>query len=117
MKTFCLAFALTVIVAALLADVNADFAGQVPVLPPGFVVPPPGGLGHSCSAYAKCGKGMCCLRSSSGVSSKCKRLGQHGEVCSVAPTKGDIYVGGCPCEPGLRCRNFGRNRHICVQEK
>uniref|UniRef100_A0A0K8RID2 Putative ixodegrin protein n=1 Tax=Ixodes ricinus TaxID=34613 RepID=A0A0K8RID2_IXORI len=121
MKTFCLAFVLTAIVAALLADVTAQFVGQVPVLPPGVVAPPPGDLCDSCNAYAKCKNGTCCVRPRSisgfGVSSICKPLGQHGEECSVAPTKGDIYVGHCPCKPGLKCRTFKPNIKICVREK
>uniref|UniRef100_V5H4B8 Putative avitoxin-var2 n=1 Tax=Ixodes ricinus TaxID=34613 RepID=V5H4B8_IXORI len=118
MKTFCLALALTVIMAALLADVTAGFEGQVPVLPPGVAAPPPGGVGHSCNAYAKCKKGMCCLRSQLrspfGVSNTCKPLGKRGEECSESSTKGDIYHGHCPCSSGLRCQYVKPNKHICV---
>uniref|UniRef100_A0A0K8RIE2 Putative ixodegrin protein n=1 Tax=Ixodes ricinus TaxID=34613 RepID=A0A0K8RIE2_IXORI len=121
MKTFCLALALTVIVAALVADGTANFEGQVPVLPPGGVALPPGNLGDYCNAYAKCKKGMCCLRSQSrspfGASNTCKPLGKRGEECSESPTKGDIYQGHCPCSPGLRCRRFSQMTQICVSGK
>uniref|UniRef100_A0A0K8RJ00 Putative ixodegrin protein n=1 Tax=Ixodes ricinus TaxID=34613 RepID=A0A0K8RJ00_IXORI len=121
MKTFCLALALTVIVAALLADVTAQFLGQVPVLPPGAVAPPPGDLCDSCSPSAKCKNGTCCLQSRSrsgvGYSAICKPLGQHGDPCSEAPTKGDVFVGHCPCHKGLECRNIQRNLKICVRAK
>uniref|UniRef100_V5H8K5 Ixodegrin protein n=1 Tax=Ixodes ricinus TaxID=34613 RepID=V5H8K5_IXORI len=121
MKTFCLALALAVIVVALLDDVTAEFVGQVPVLPPGFVAPPPGDLCDLCSVYAKCRNGTCCLQSRSrsafGYSAMCKPLGQRGEACSVAPTKGDIYVSHCPCSPGLQCRHFKQNLSICVPQR
>uniref|UniRef100_A0A0K8RC94 Putative ixodegrin protein n=1 Tax=Ixodes ricinus TaxID=34613 RepID=A0A0K8RC94_IXORI len=121
MKTFCLALVLTVIVAALVADVTTQFVGQVPVFPPGVVAPPPGDVCDSCSAYAKCKNGTCCLRSRSrsgfGYSAICKPLGQRGEECSVAPAKGDIYYGHCPCSAGLTCLDLQRNRHICVPRK
>uniref|UniRef100_A0A0K8RJX0 Putative ixodegrin protein n=1 Tax=Ixodes ricinus TaxID=34613 RepID=A0A0K8RJX0_IXORI len=121
MKTLCLALAVTVIVAALLADVTAYFEGQVPVLPPGAVAPPPGDVCDSCSASAKCRNGTCCLRSRSRsgfeYSAICKPLGQRGDACSESPTKGDIFVGHCPCRKGLRCREIKENRHICVTEK
>uniref|UniRef100_A0A0K8RLI1 Putative ixodegrin protein n=1 Tax=Ixodes ricinus TaxID=34613 RepID=A0A0K8RLI1_IXORI len=121
MKTFCLALALTVIVAALLADVTAQFVGQVPVFPPGVVAPPPGDVCDSCSPSAKCKNGTCCLRSRSrsgfGYSAICKPLGQRGDECSVAPAKGDIYSDHCPCMPGLQCRYILHNRYMCVPGK
>uniref|UniRef100_V5GYN1 Prokineticin domain-containing protein n=1 Tax=Ixodes ricinus TaxID=34613 RepID=V5GYN1_IXORI len=119
MKTFCLALALTVIVAALLAEVTTEFVGQVPVLPPGVVAPPPRDLCDSCSASAKCRNGTCCLRSRSGFgySAICKPLGQRGDACSNSPTKGDIFFDHCPCHKGLQCQYIQRNRYICVPGK
>uniref|UniRef100_A0A0K8R5T9 Putative ixodegrin protein n=1 Tax=Ixodes ricinus TaxID=34613 RepID=A0A0K8R5T9_IXORI len=121
MKTFCLALALTVMAAALVADVTAYFEGQVPVLPDGVVAPPPRDLCDSCNEYAKCKNGTCCLRSRSrsgvGYSAICKPLGQRGDPCSDSPTKGDIYFGNCPCMPGLRCRYVQQNRYMCVTGK
>uniref|UniRef100_A0A0K8RCK0 Putative ixodegrin protein n=1 Tax=Ixodes ricinus TaxID=34613 RepID=A0A0K8RCK0_IXORI len=117
MKTFCLALALTVIVAALLEDVTAYFEGQVPVLPPGAVTRPPGDLGQWCNAADKCKNGTCCLRSRFGFSATCRPLGQRGEACSESPTKGDIFVGHCPCSPELRCRHISDKIHICVSGK
>uniref|UniRef100_A0A0K8RJ41 Putative ixodegrin protein n=1 Tax=Ixodes ricinus TaxID=34613 RepID=A0A0K8RJ41_IXORI len=117
MKILCAALALTVIVAALLADVTADFEGQQPVRPPGFFPRPPGNAGDGCNALYKCGNATCCLRSKNGGSQTCKLLGQHGELCSESGAKGDIFHQHCPCQPGLRCRRFPNGIRICVSGK
>uniref|UniRef100_V5HR37 Prokineticin domain-containing protein n=1 Tax=Ixodes ricinus TaxID=34613 RepID=V5HR37_IXORI len=123
MKTFCLAFVLTAIVAALLADVTAQFVGQQPVFPafPGGPTrrPTPGRKGQPCSPNAPCGSGLCCLKSSNGYRpySTCQPKGEYGMTCSEESIKGGTYIVHCPCLQGLRCRDFGENRHICVTGK
>uniref|UniRef100_A0A0K8R5Z0 Putative ixodegrin protein n=1 Tax=Ixodes ricinus TaxID=34613 RepID=A0A0K8R5Z0_IXORI len=109
MKTFCLALALTVIVAALLADVTAGFEGQRPVLPdfPGHPThrPTPGRQGQPCNPNAPCGKGLCCLRSSNTNKpyATCQPKGGYGTPCSEESIKGGTYTRHCPCLKGLNC--------------
>uniref|UniRef100_A0A0K8RBG8 Putative ixodegrin protein n=1 Tax=Ixodes ricinus TaxID=34613 RepID=A0A0K8RBG8_IXORI len=123
MKTFCLVPALTVIVASLLADVTAQFEGQRPILPnfPGVPTrrPTPGRKGQPCSPNAPCGSGLCCLKSSNriGPYATCQPKGGYGMPCSDDSIKGGTYTLRCPCHAGLRCRDFGENRHICVTGK
>uniref|UniRef100_A0A0K8RDK4 Putative ixodegrin protein n=1 Tax=Ixodes ricinus TaxID=34613 RepID=A0A0K8RDK4_IXORI len=117
MKTLCTALALTVIVTALLAETTAFFEGQRPVLPP-FVKPrPPGGVGDPCTTGFDCRNGTCCVQSNHRGSRKCQSLGMFGQVCSEESIKGGIYTKHCPCELGLRCRDFSDNIHICVSGK
>uniref|UniRef100_A0A090X9A4 Putative secreted protein n=1 Tax=Ixodes ricinus TaxID=34613 RepID=A0A090X9A4_IXORI len=109
MKTFCLALALTVIVAALLEDVTAEFQGQQPVLPsfPGHPThhPTPGRQGQPCSPNAPCGNGLCCLKSRNGNrrSSTCQPKARHGKPCSEEAIKGGTYTHHCPCLKGHNC--------------
>ncbi|XP_042149250.1 prokineticin Bm8-d-like [Ixodes scapularis] len=109
MKTFCLALALTVIVAALLDDVTADFQEQRPVVPhfPGGPTrrPTPGRKGQPCSPSAPCGSGLCCLRSSNtnNPSSTCQPKGGYGMPCSEDSIKGGTYTLRCPCQTGYSC--------------
>ncbi|XP_040061417.1 venom protein 164-like [Ixodes scapularis] len=119
MKTICIALALTAIRvgAVLLEDATTEYVEQVSKLPLA-TDPPPGDVCEFCNEYHKCKNGTCCLRPRSrsgvGYSAICKPLGQRGDLCSEAPTKDDIYLGSCPCMPGLRCRHVKSDINICV---
>uniref|UniRef100_A0A0K8RBP3 Putative ixodegrin protein n=1 Tax=Ixodes ricinus TaxID=34613 RepID=A0A0K8RBP3_IXORI len=117
MKTLCTALALTVIVTALLAEATAFFEGQRPVLPPNVRTRPPRGVGAPCTTGFDCKNGTCCVQSSHRGPRTCQSLGLFGQECSEDSIKGGIYTDRCPCKPGLRCREFPENIHICVSGK
>uniref|UniRef100_V5GHS4 Putative secreted protein n=1 Tax=Ixodes ricinus TaxID=34613 RepID=V5GHS4_IXORI len=118
MKTLCSALASTVVVTALLAEVTAVPGGQQPMWPIGVPAPRPGKKGDPCITAASCSKGTCCLKQPNNSSRTCLAFRAiRTSVFGKAEIKGGVYIGHCPCETDLRCREFFARTHIFVCEE